>query len=186
MVTTTILYWLWWISVGTGGILVFLLVLSLAGGIDLDVDIPSGDIDVDADVDSSGGLGLLKGILTIVSVSCWVIKIVLELNQNPIVAVIIGLVVGYLAFWLLNYLLKTLLTESVSEVNFSMDDIEPNQLGTVYLKIPSDPNKHGLIHVVVRGAKREFEASSMTGEIETGATIQVFENDGKTLIVKKV
>jgi len=52
------------ISIFAGGKLILLFLLSLLRGSDLDVDIGSTEVDADA-----GGLGLIKGFLTFISVA---------------------------------------------------------------------------------------------------------------------
>lgn len=169
-----------WISLIAGGILVFLLLLSIIGGLDFDLDVEVGPSDVDSD---GGGLGLIKGILTIASVSSWMIKVLLVSNKSPALAITIGLLCGIVAFALLHYMLKALIKND-SNVNWTMEDAI-FQEGTVYLKIPSDGQ--GIVNVKVKGALREMKAKSFDNEpIDTGASITVMEVDGDDVIVKKM
>jgi hypothetical protein len=169
-----------WVSIIAGGILILLLLLSLIGGLDIDVDADIGSTDVDSA--GGGGLGIIKGVLTFVSVTSWVIKLLLATQKSPVIAIGIGLVSGLAALLLLNYIVVTLLKND-SNVNYSMDDAL-FQSGTVYLKIPSGENT-GIIHVNVKGAKREMKAKSFDGsEIETGKTIDVMDIDGEYAVVR--
>jgi len=95
-----------YLSIITGGILIFLMLLSIIGGLDLDFDLDSGD----GDVDSSGGLGVVKGALTFISVSSWIIKVILATKAYPLIAIVAGLVGGYIAVIILNKIFKLLLT----------------------------------------------------------------------------
>jgi len=94
---------LFWVSIFAGGLLILLLLLSILGGLEFDADIGS---DVDSD---GGGIGLLKGILTFVSTSSWMIKIMLLANKNPWIAIATGIAVGVVCFFILNLLFKFLL-----------------------------------------------------------------------------
>lgn len=165
---------LFWVSIIAGGLLVLLMLLSLIGGLDLDLDIETGSPDVETD---SGGIGLLKGFLTFVSVSSWVVKILIAADKHPGIALGIGIFAGLVAFLLLNYLFKLLL-KNESNVNWKVEDAL-FQKGEVYLKIPADKSKNGIIQVTINGALRELKAHSATGkEIKTGESIRVVEVDG--------
>ena len=86
------------------------------------------------------------------------------------------------ALLLLNYLAVTLLKND-SNVNYSMDDAL-FQSGTVYLKIPGGENT-GIVHVTIKGAKREMKAKSFDGKgIETGSAVDVMDIDGEYAVVK--
>ncbi len=175
---TTILFW---VSVIAGGILILLMLLSLIGGIDIDTDLELGSTDVETD---SGGIGLFKGFLTFISVSSWVIKILLASNKHPGIAVGIGVLTGVLAFLLLNYLFRLLL-KNESNVNWQISD-SLFQKGEVYLRIPADQKNNGIIHVKIKGAMREIKARSAEKiEIKTGDPIRVVEVDEDYVLVKK-
>lgn len=165
-----------WISIIAGGVLILLFLISLIGGLDLDFDIGSTDVDAD-----SGGLGVVKGLLTFTSVSSWVIKVLLMSQKSPAVAIFIGIISGVLAFWLLSYLFKLLL-QNEENVNWSMHDALFSK-GTVYLRIP--PNGSGIINVEINGATRELKAkSNESQEIKTGSGIVIIETQGEYAIVK--
>lgn len=167
-----------WVSVFSGGLLIFLLLFSIVGGMDLDLDV---DTSTDAGVDT-GGIGFVKGGLTLISVTTWVMKIVLLSQENIGIAIIIGLAVAFVALWILNYIFRFLIRNE-ENVNWSMEDaIE--QLGEVYLRIP--PKGEGIVNVLVNGVNRELKAVSMDKqEIKTGDKVRVVGIDGEFVKVKK-
>lgn len=167
-----------WVSIIAGGILILLLLLSIIGGLDFDID-----IDADAsDIDSGGGLGVLKGVLTFVSVTSWIIKVLLATQKSPILAVIIGVLSGLFALWILNYLVRALLKND-SYVNWEMEDAL-YQSGSVYLKIPGG-EETGIVSVNIKGVARELKAKSFDGNIiPTGKTIDVMDVTKDIAIVK--
>ena len=173
---------LFWVSVISGGILVLLLLMSLVGGLDLDLDMESPDADADTD---SGGLGLIKGTLTFVSVASWVMKIALTNEQGNILSTVIGVAAGIFAFLLLNYLFKILLSTQIN-VNYSIEDAL-FQSGSVYLKIPSTEG-NGIVQLKINGANREFKAKSLEKvEIKTGAKVRVAEvGEGFVYVIKEI
>ena len=167
------LTFLFWVSIIAGGALVLLMLLSLLGVVDIDTDL--GDVSSDAD-GSSGGIGLLKGFLTFLSVAAWVMRYTLLVEQNTFVAAFIGVIAGLVAFTLLNYLFKYLL-RSQENVNWSMDDAIFAK-GEIYLRIPEDGE--GIAKVLIRGAFRELPARSFNGvPLNTGTKVVVMEV-GKT------
>tara|TARA_B100000497_G_C7674751_1_gene407523 strand:+ start:1592 stop:2122 length:531 start_codon:yes stop_codon:yes gene_type:complete len=167
-----------WISITTGGILILMMLMSLIGGLDLDFDVGSAD----TDTDSSGGLGAIKGALTFVSVSSWVVKILLTTNNHMGFAIFVGTICGVLAIMLLNYILKLLL-KNEENVNWSMNDAL-FKTGSVYLKIPSGKGS-GIVHIDVNGAMRELKAkSNLKKDIATGADVRVTEIEGEYVYVE--
>lgn len=166
-----------WISIIAGGILILLLILSLLGGLDLDLDIGGADADVDA-----GGLGVIKGALTFISVASWVIKLMMTGDQNVGLAVLIGVFCGLVALFLLRYLL-TLLLRNEENVNWEYSDAMYER-GQVYLKIPKDGS--GMVTVAVNGSRRQLRAKSSENiEIPTGKSVLVVDVDGEVLVVKE-
>ncbi len=165
-----------WVSIFAGGLLVLLFLLSLVGGFDIDTDIGSTEVDADG-----GGLGLIKGFLTIVSVGSWVMKIMVGSEQNPAVAAGVGVVAGLIAFFLLSQLFKMLLRNE-ENVNWSMDDtLFAN--GEVYLRIPAEGS--GIVNINVKGVKRELKAKSNNQvEIKTGTPITVVGVEGEFVSVQ--
>ncbi len=165
-----------YVSLVTGGLLILMLLLSLIGGLDLELDIGGGDVDVDA-----GGLGLIKGALTFISVSTWVMKIILVGGKHPGIAVAIGVICGLLAFLLLSSIVKLLL-KSAENVNWDMEDAL-FQKGEVYLKIPASKGE-GIVHVKIKGTNRELKAKSFDNkEIITGSPVKIVEVDENYVIV---
>lgn len=169
-----------WISIIAGGLLIILLLLSLLGGLDLDIDIDGGSADIDTD---ASGLGVLKGVLTFVSVSAWVIKVLLATNSHPALAIVIGVLIGLLSFALLSYLIRVLMKNN-ENVNWSMDDAM-FQTGRVYLKIPAGKGE-GIVHIGIKGANRELKARSNDDkEIKTGENVRVVDIENEYVIVTK-
>lgn len=162
-----------YISLVAGGILILLLLLSILAGLDLDIDLPDTD---------AGGLGLVKGGLTFLSVGAWTVKLVLVTSTNPALAFVIGIVAGLVAVLVLAWVLGFLLKQQ-EEVNWQASDAL-FQPGKVYLRIPEQGT--GLIHVTVNGARRELKAKSASGKIlPTGTSILVDDLDGEVAIVSK-
>lgn len=169
-----------WVSIFAGGALIFLLLLSLAGGIDLELDLDMGSTDVDAD---AGGLGWIKGGLTFFSVSTWVIRVMLLSAQHPAIAIGLGIAAGLGAFWVLHAFLKFLIQQE-ENVNWTMQDAV-NQTGEVYLRIPGGED-NGLVQVEIKGAIRELKAKSHNQtEIKTGDRVQVVEVEDDYVLVSR-
>ena len=171
-----------WVSIISGGILVLMLLLSLFGGLDIDLDVDVGSADMDTD--SSGGFGLVKGILTFVSVSAWVIKVLLATNSHPSIAIGIGVLSGIAAFFLLNYILQLLLRNE-ENVNWEMAD-SLYQTGEVYLKIPGEEGS-GIVQIDIKGAMRELKArTNHSKDIPTGTAVKVVDIDGEYVLVQEI
>lgn len=167
-----------WVSIIAGGILILLVLLSLVGGLDLDLDMPGSDVDVDA-----GGLGVVKGLLTFVTTSSWVLKVLLATGKHPGFAIGIAIFCGLVAFFLLNLMLVALMKNNAN-VNWSINDAH-SQKGTVYLKIPATDGT-GIVQVKIKGAMRELKAKSFNKkEIETGSNVMVVEVDEEYVVVLK-
>jgi len=175
MILTVLTY----VSLITGGLLVLLFLLSLIGGLDLDVEIGSTDIETDA-----GGLGLIKGFLTFISISSWVMKVLLITNKHPGVALGIGVLSGIVAFLLLNWLFKLLL-KNESNVNWTIEDALFKS-GEIYLKIPEGENT-GIVHLDINGATRELRAQTHDKhELPTGTKIYVTDIEQDHVIVERI
>lgn len=167
-----------WVSIIAGGILVLLLLLSLIGGLDIDVDIETGGGDTET---STGGIGLIKGFLTFLSIGSWVMRILMLNEHGKTVSIAVGVICGLISFAILNYIFKSLLDNDVN-VNWKMSDAL-FQKGTTYLKIPE--KGEGIIHVSVRGAIREIKAKSSNGkEIKTGDSVMVVDITDNYAIVE--
>ncbi len=172
---------LFWVSIFSGGLLILLMLLSLIGGLDLDVDLELGSPDVETD---AGGLGLIKGFLTFISTSSWVIKILIVTKQNIWLATAMGIAVGIICFIILNYIFKLLL-KNESNVNWNMDDAL-FQKGKVYLKVPPAEEGSGIVQIEINGALREIKAKSKDEmEVKTGEPIRVVDVKGEYVIVEK-
>lgn len=173
-----ILTYLTYISLVTGGLLILLMLISLIGGLDLDFDLGDTDIDTDA-----GGLGVIKGGLTFISVTSWVMKLVWATQESPWIAIAIGVFAGAAALWLLSYLFRLLLSNE-ENVNWEMTDAV-YQEGKVYLRIPTDGE--GIVRVKVKGTERELKAKTRHNrEIKTGEVILVTDTEGEYVIVEPV
>jgi len=156
-----------WISLISGGMLIILLLLSLLGGLDLDFDI---DADIDTDTDT-GNIGIVKGLLTFLSIGSWVVKLVLAVDENPIVAFSGGIVAGLIAVFLLNAVLHFFLSNQAN-VNWSHTEAL-YQEGKVYLKVPAIEGE-GIIQVKIKGALRELKAkTNEDADIPTGSLVIV-------------
>jgi len=150
-----------YIALISGGILVLLLLLFLLSGFDLDFDI---------DTDAGGGLGMVKGVLTFLSVGAWVVRLVLLTDANPVLAFVVGGAAGAVGVWILSLILKLLLAQQIN-VNWSADEAIMER-GTVYLRIPA--GGEGIVRISIKGTKRELKArSEATVDIPTGASVQV-------------
>jgi len=156
-----------WISLISGGMLIILLLLSLLGGLDLDFDV---DADVETDTDT-GNIGIVKGLLTFVSIGSWVVKLVLAVDQNPVVAFSGGIVAGLVAVFLLNAVLHFFLSNQAN-VNWSHSEAL-YQEGKVYLKVPAIEGE-GIVQVKIKGALRELKAKTNEDfDIPTGSLVIV-------------
>ena len=158
---TVLLY----IAAVSGGLLLFLLSLSILLGMDFDLDI--GDADVDG-----GGLGVVKGILAFLSLGAWVARAVLLSEMSPTTAYAAGVVAGLLTVVILHVFFKWLLRNQVN-TNWSPAQAL-HQEAQVYLRIPAGAGGTGLIRVNVNGADRELKArTDYVLPIPTGARVIV-------------
>jgi len=165
------------VSLIAGGLLVLLLLLSILGGLDFDLDVDSGDADA-----GGGGLGIIKGILSFMSVSAWMMRIALMSDQTMPVALLMSAVAGILALLFLNWVVRLLL-KNESNVNWSIKDALFKE-GEVYLKIPAEGGS-GLVHIVINGTRRELKAKPIDPiEIKTGEKVVVMSVENEYVIVK--
>ena len=170
---TTLAY----ISFFTGGLLILLMLLSLLGGLDLDIDFGDSDIDTD-----TGGLGLIKSGLTFISVCCWVIRLILMTSDNPIFAIVGGIVGGLIAVAILTWLLNLLL-QNQSNVNWTPEDAL-NKMAKVYLQIPV--NGSGIVQIDIKGATRELKAITKDlNAISTGEMVYVHAVENDIVVVSR-
>lgn len=160
-----------YVSFVTGGILVLLLVLSIFSGLDFDFDLPS---DVSVETDSGGGFGILKSFLTFISISTYVIKVLMALNYNLVLALVIGASSGVVAVLILANLML-LLIGLQENVNWEpLDGLYKEAV--VYLKIPAEGS--GIIKVEIAGGIRELKAVTKNSEtIETGQKVRIDDFD---------
>ncbi len=161
----TIVDILFWISVFAGGLLVILLLLSIAGGSELDVDL-------DADADTDAGFGAVKSSLTVLSVGSWTAKIIIASGVNLLWALIGGAVAGLLVAAAFVWLFKFFMSQQ-KEVNWHINSAL-GQIGKVYLRIPVDGT--GIVHVNLGGTNRDIKANSIDNVlIPTGAEVEIIE-----------
>jgi len=167
---------LFWVSVFSGGILFILLLLSVIGGLDFDLD-----IDVSGDSDVDGGFGIVKGILTFVSMSAWVVRILIIAEQHIAISITGGIIVGIITVYLLSKLLKFLIGQQ--EFNhWTMEDTIGKD-ASVYLKIPV--KGQGIVHVIVDDSVKELKAKSYSKkEIATGATVVITDVEDNVVIAE--
>ena len=167
---------LFWVSIFTGGLMFLMLILSLVGGLDFDLDLDMGD----ADVETGGGLGIVKGVLTFIAVSTWMIRILLIAKQSLPISILGGIVVGVILVFILGKLLGFLISQQ--EFNtWSIEDALYNS-GKVYLKIPV--NGQGIVHVVIKDGIKEINAITKDKvDIPTGTEIEVIDVEGDLVVV---
>ena len=166
---------LFWISVFSGGLMLALLLFSLVGGLDMEMD-----VDAETDTDGGGGLGYLKGILTFISMSAWVMRILLIANKSKTVSILGGIIVGSITVFLLSKLLQFL----ISKQQFNTWKIEDavHSSGSVYLKIPV--NGEGIVKVKINDAMQELKATTNDKEdIPTGASVYIEDIENNKLVV---
>lgn len=158
-----------------------LMLLSLIGGMDLDVDV---DLDGGETDSTAGGLGVVKGALTFIAVSTWVMRMMMATTEGNLgMALVVALISGAFAFWLLNKLFVLLLSNQ-ENVNFKINDAM-HASGEVYLSVPASGGS-GIINVEVKGAIRELKAKSAASvEIPTGTPITIVDIDGDFALVEK-
>lgn len=159
---------LFWISIFCGGLLVILMLLSIAGGLDLDLD-----ADLDGG-DGDTGFGTVKSMLTVLSVGSWMTKIIIASGMNLTVALIGGITSGLIVMWIFIWMFKFFMKQQ-KEVNWVLEDAI-GQVARVYLKIPKEGS--GIIQVELAGSKRELKARSTGGrEFATGSEVLVVSMD---------
>ena len=176
----TVLDILFWVSVFTGGLMFVMLLLSVIGGLDFDLDL---DVGGDTETEGGGGLGVLKSILTFVSVSSWVMRIMLIYEQSSTVSITVGVVVGVVIV----YLLSKLLVFLMSQTEFNSYDIEDSieRTGKVYLKLPVDG--HGIVQVVINDGVKDFKGKSYNNkEIPTGTEVIIVDVLDNYVIVEPI
>lgn len=164
---------LFWAGTLAGGLLILLLLISIFSGLeiggDLDVDM-GGDVDVDAggDMDghldadgSSAGLGVIKTLLTFISVGAFTARaIFLNTSWSWTIVILTALAAGAVAVMLLTWFFRWLLRNQ-EEGNWHLWQAE-GKVGTVYVPIP--PEGKGRIIVEIDNVRREIAARSENGQ----------------------
>ncbi|MGB3798622.1 MAG: hypothetical protein WA952_02340 [Lewinella sp.] len=168
-----------YLSLIAGGLLLLLLLVGIVGGIDLDIDV---DADVDGDAaPGMGGVGIVKGGLTFLSIGSWTMRLMLITSSNPLLSLVAGIAAGAVAVYLLSLVVSWLLSQEAN-VNWQAEDALQRS-GTVYLRIPT--GGEGIVRVEIKGGLRELKArSAQRTEIPTGSKITVEEcaEDGVLLV----
>ena len=172
-----ILNLLFWAGTIAGGLLVLLLLISILGGMDMggDVDVDAGG-DMDAHADTTGGdagLGLLKTLLTFISVGAFTARaIFLNTSWSWTLVILTALVAGAVAVLLLTGFFRWLLRNQ-EEGTWHLWQAE-GKMGTVYVPIPSGGK--GRITVLIDDVNREMAAQSNNGrELGTHEKVMVLE-----------
>lgn len=148
-----------WAGTLAGGLLILLLLLSIFSGL----EIGGGEVDVhsDTDADTDGGFGVIKSLLTFVSVGAFTARAIL-LNTSwswPLVTISAlgsGLVSILLLGWFFRWLLK-----NQESGNWHLWQTE-GKTGKVYVPIPA--HGKGRIMVQIDRTKREIAARSDNGQ----------------------
>ncbi|GJM35722.1 MAG: hypothetical protein DHS20C18_47230 [Saprospiraceae bacterium] len=155
---------LFWVGTTAGGLLIFLLLLSIFGSMDIggDVDVDTGS-DMDGHSDGSAadaGLGLLKTMLTFISVGAFTARaIFLNTSWSWTLVIISSVIAGAVAVILLTWFFRWLLRNQ-EEGNWQLWQAE-GKVGSVYVPIPADGK--GIITVQIDNATREMAARSDNG-----------------------
>ncbi|HMP28909.1 MAG TPA: NfeD family protein [Saprospiraceae bacterium] len=160
-----------YISIISGVLLTIMLLLSIFTGLESDFEIDGVDSD----------FGLIKSILSFLSIGGLVGRLMLSDGWSIIEALAAAVVSGFVAVFLLSILFRALLKNQVN-VNWSMDDAV-GKTGKVYLRIP--PKGSGLVLISIKGGDRELIAySNLEVEIPTGSEILVVAAEESHVIVK--
>ena len=151
---------LFWAGTMAGGLLVILLLVSILGGMDI-----GGDVDVDGHGDadiSDGSLGIVKTLLTFISVGAFTARaIFLNTSWSWAIVIFTSIIAGGAAVFLLTLFFRWLL-KNQEEGNWHLWQAE-GKVGSVYVPIPADGK--GRIVVQIDQSKREIAAKSQDGQI---------------------
>lgn len=176
---------LFFIGTIAGGLLILLLLISIIGGMDIggDVDVDAGGgIDDHGSTDASdGSLGIIKTLLTFVSVGAFTARaIFMNTAWSWAIVILTSLVAGAIAVFLLTWFFRWLL-KNQEEGNWHIWEAE-GQVGSVYVPIPTQGK--GRIIVPINGTNREISAQSQNGEaMATRQKVLVLEAKGDFVIV---
>jgi membrane protein implicated in regulation of membrane protease activity len=168
-----------------GGLLILLLLISIIGGMDIggDVDVDAGgDFDAHGDADiSDGSLGILKTLLTFVSVGAFTARaFLMNTAWSWTIVIITSIVAGAIAVLLLTWFFRWLLRNQ-EEGNWHIWQAE-GKVGSVYVPIPSEGK--GRIMVQIDETNREIAARSKDGEaMSTHQKVLVLEAKEDYVIV---
>lgn len=176
---------LFWAGTLAGGLLILLLLISIFSGMeiggDVDVDAGGGDIDA-AGVDAgAGSLGLLKTLLTFISVGAFTARaIFLNTSWSWALVALTALLAGAAAVLLLTWFFRWLL-KNQEEGNWHLWQAE-GKTGTVYVPIPAGGK--GRVVVQIENANREVTAISQDGQaIGTHEKVLVVEAKEDLVVV---
>ena len=153
---------LFWLGTIAGGLMVLLLLVSILGGMEIGGDL---DADVGGDADatdaSDGSFGIIKTLLTFISVGSFTARaIFLNSEWSWPVAVFSAILAGAGAVLLLSWFFRWLL-KNQEEGNWHLWQAE-GKMGVVHVPIPA--NGKGRIMVKIDNARREISAQSQNGE----------------------
>lgn len=164
-----------WAGTLAGGVLILLLLISIFSGL----EIGGGDIDVNVDSDADGGagegLGVIKTLLTFISVGAFTARAIL-MNTSwswPLVifsALASGLVAVLFVGWFFRWLLR-----NQEAGNWHLWQAE-GKTGSVYVPIPAEGK--GRIIVQIDKVNREIAAISDKGQA-IGSREKVFIIEAK-------
>lgn len=173
-----------WVGMISGGLMIFLLMLSILFGLDGDIDIDGGGVEVDGGDVDFGGLGIVKSGLTFFSMASFTARaIVLNSDLSLPVVILSGIIGGVIAVFLLAKFFKFLLKQQ-EDGNYEFWEAE-GKVGKVYIPIPKDGI--GKITVEINGVNREVPAKSETGvAIGTNQKVLVLKAEDNFLVVTKV
>ena len=179
-----ILNLLFWAGTIAGGLLIFLLLISIFSGMeiggDMDVD-AGGDMDAHGDATADGSLGLLKTLLTFVSVGAFTARaIFMNTSWSWALVALSALLAGVVAVLLLTWFFR-FLQRNQEEGTWHLWQAE-GKMGTVYVPIP--PDGKGRITVLIDEVNREIAARSENGrELGTHEKVMVVEAKEDYVIV---
>lgn len=176
---------LFWIGTLAGGLLILLLLLSIFSGMDIggevDVDLgmdadvdAGGDFDAHTDADiSDGSLGIIKTLLTFISVGAFTARaIFLNTSWSWTIVIFTALAAGAVAVLLLTWFFRWLLRNQ-EEGTWHLWQAE-GKAGTVYVPIP--PGGKGRVIVKIDNVNREVSARAKNGHtLSTHEKVMVLE-----------
>ncbi len=179
---------LFWVGATAGGLLILLLLISIFSGMEIggDVDVDAGgDMDAHAEGGSGdAGLGLVKTVLTFVSVGAFTARAVLVNTawSWPLViftAIVAGAVAVFILTWFFRWLLR-----NQEEGTWHLWQAE-GKMGRVYVPIP--PHGKGRIVVKINEVNREMSARSNHDEpLGTHDKVLVMEAKDDHVVVAPV